>query len=61
MTEPDKRIAVVCKHCASDRVTRDAWAAWDVASQGWTLGAAYDYAYCHRCETETRLIDVELA
>lgn len=51
----------VCNMCGGNTVTRDAWAAWDVEAQEWVLGAAYDYAYCHDCDEETRLIEVELA
>lgn len=39
----------VCNVCGSDQVTREAWAAWDVATQAWILNTAFDFAYCHRC------------
>ena len=61
MAEPRKRVTYICKTCGSDLVTRDAWAEWDVEEQEWTLGAAFDYAFCHKCETETHLLEVELA
>ncbi len=54
------RVAYVCNMCGGNVVTRDAWAEWDVAGQEWVLGAAYDYAFCHECQEETRLVEVEL-
>jgi hypothetical protein len=54
------RVAYVCNMCGGSSVTRDAWAEWDVAAQEWGLGAAYDYAFCHDCQEETRLVEVEL-
>lgn len=61
MTNPDKRIAIICGTCGSDEVSRDAWANWDTRGQQWVLGAVFDYGHCHRCESESRLIEVELA
>ena len=55
-----KPVDYVCKMCGGDTVTRDAWAEWDAAAQDWTLGAAYDYAFCHDCQQETRLVEVDL-
>ena len=60
MASDRKRVTYVCNMCGGRTVTRDAWAAWDVDGQQWVLGAAYDYAFCHDCEDETRLIEVEL-
>jgi len=60
-TEADKRYAMVCNVCGSDEVSRDAWADWHVKNQQWVLGAVFDYAHCHRCDVETRLVEVELA
>ncbi|HEV2746955.1 MAG TPA: hypothetical protein VGW34_06615 [Allosphingosinicella sp.] len=51
----------VCKTCGGNSVTRDAWAEWDAEAQEWVLGAAFDYAFCHHCEEETNLVEVELA
>ncbi|MEO7178686.1 MAG: hypothetical protein ABIW83_07570 [Allosphingosinicella sp.] len=51
----------VCRTCGGTEVTRDAWAAWDSEAQDWTLGAAFDYAFCHDCEEETKLVEVDLA
>ncbi len=61
MAETSKRIAIICGTCGSDEVSRDAWADWDTDQQEWVLGAVFDYGHCHRCENESRLIEVELA
>jgi len=61
MANDSKRYAMVCRHCGSDDVSRDAWADWDTGKQEWVLGAVFDYAHCHKCERETSIIEVELA
>lgn len=61
MASDGKRYTYVCNTCGSDLVTRDAWAEWNVNEQEWVLGQAFDYAFCHKCEGETRLVEVELA
>jgi hypothetical protein len=50
----------VCDTCGGSTVTRDAWAEWDTEEQEWVLGAAFDYAYCHDCDKETNLVEVDL-
>ncbi|HZF94393.1 MAG TPA: hypothetical protein VEZ20_05910 [Allosphingosinicella sp.] len=55
-----KPIDYVCSMCGGNIVTRDAWAEWDAAAQDWTLGAAFDQAFCHDCEAETNLIEIDL-
>jgi len=60
MIEERKRMAIVCGTCGSDEVSRDAWANWNVQTQRWELGAVFDYGHCHRCEGESRLLEVEL-
>ena len=57
---PDRSIAIICGSCGSDDVSRDAWADWDTREQRWVLRTAFDYAHCHRCDGETRLVEVEL-
>ena len=54
------RIKIVCTHCESEAVVRDAWAAWDVEKQEWVLEDIFDYAYCQDCENETKLEEVEI-
>ena len=61
MAETRKRVTYVCEQCGSDLVTLDAWAEWDVDEQKWVLGATYDHTFCHKCEGETHLVEVELA
>jgi hypothetical protein len=46
-------LRMVCEHCGSEDVTRDAWASWDIHTQDWALGAIFDYAYCHKCQDST--------
>ena len=60
MVEPMEapRVQMVCGTCRSVLVTRDAWAEWDADAQTWSLGAIYDYAYCHACEGETRINEI---
>ncbi|MDP8994903.1 MAG: hypothetical protein M3N07_07990 [Pseudomonadota bacterium] len=50
----------VCRTCRGTNVVRDAWAEWDAEAQQWVLGTVFDYAHCHNCEGETRLIEIEL-
>ena len=58
MTEP--KIKIICSHCGSDDVRRDAYAAWDVGSQEWELAAVFDQGYCEDCGGEATLDEVEL-
>jgi len=60
MANDEKRMAFVCGNCGSDDVSRDAWADWDTREQEWVLRCAFDYAHCHRCDGETRLVGVEV-
>lgn len=60
MAETRKRITFLCEKCGSDLVTRDAWAEWNVEQQDWVLGDAFDYTFCHKCEAETNMVEVEL-
>ncbi len=49
------KVEYVCAYCGSNEISRDAWADWDTGTQQWVLGAIFDYAHCHRCESETSL------
>jgi len=53
-------ILITCTICGSDKVTRDAWAEWNVDRQKWMLGALFDQGFCHRCEDEQRLVEAPL-
>lgn len=57
---PPKPVDYVCNSCGGNSVTRDAWASWDADAQDWSLGAAFDHAFCHDCEAETNLVEVDL-
>ena len=61
MEQTDKPVAIVCRTCGSQHVSRDAWADWDSARQEWVLGAVFDYAHCHDYDGETSLDEVPLA
>jgi ribosomal protein S27AE len=61
MADHGKRVTYLCERCGSDLVTLDAWAEWNVEQQKWVLGATYDHTFCHKCESETHLVEVELA
>lgn len=56
----EQRIQFVCGTCSSTDVSRDAWGDWDVAAQEWVLRAVFDYAHCHTCDGETRLVTASL-
>lgn len=60
MEQTDKPVAIVCRTCGSQNVSRDAWASWDSAQQEWALGAVFDDAHCHDCDGETSLDEVPL-
>jgi len=38
-------------------VARDAWAEWNLESQSWMLSEIFDFAFCHTCHRESRLIE----
>lgn len=38
-----------CPYCGSDDILVDAYAAWDIETQKWTLHATYDDACCNWC------------
>ena len=48
-------IAIVCTHCGSRDVSRDAWGEWNETAQEWVLRTVFDFAYCHRCDCERSL------
>lgn len=54
------KIKIVCAHCKSENVFRDAYAVWDVDTQAWVGGPVYDVAVCDDCGRETELEEVEL-
>jgi hypothetical protein len=42
-------IDIVCAHCGSHDVKRDAWAGWNTAAQAWELLGVLDDACCEEC------------
>ncbi len=52
------KIKIVCATCGSEEVYRDAWAEWDEQSQRWVLGQTFDYAFCEKCEGDSKLLEV---
>jgi len=55
------KIQVLCKHCGSTNISRDAWSNWNVDGQQWELRTVFDHAHCHECDGETTLVECELA
>jgi hypothetical protein len=55
------RIQIVCSHCGSNDVRRDAWASWNLEKQEWELGEVFDAGHCNVCDGEARLEEVEIA
>lgn len=53
-------IRIVCRDCGSDNVRRDAWAAWSVEQQEWTLGEVFDAGFCMTCDREASLEEAEV-
>ena len=54
------KVQMICAHCGSDDVMRDAWAEWDVEKQDWVLRSVFDQAYCENCDGDTTLSEVAL-
>ena len=57
MSNPPK-IRIVCSHCRSESVTRDANASWNPDTQDWELEGVMDATYCNDCSTSSRLEEV---
>lgn len=57
MSNPPK-IRIVCSHCRSESVTRDANASWNPDTQDWELEGVMDAAYCNDCGGECSLEEV---
>jgi len=54
--DPSPLIEFLCERCGGGAVTRDAWAEWNFPLQAWTLSEVFDFAFCHECHRETRLV-----
>jgi hypothetical protein len=40
---------IVCSHCGSENIKRDAWATWNVDTQEWDLDDVFDSCFCEDC------------
>lgn len=47
----------ICKHCGSDRVRRDAWTVWHVATQKWVANELFDIYFCCNCDGQCSSIE----
>lgn len=54
------RIKKVCETCGSERVWRDANAAWDEENQCWDLLNMFQHEWCDDCDAETYIVDQEV-
>ena len=54
------KIKIVCAHCGSENVMRDAWAEWDIAKQEWVLQNVFDQGFCADCDSEESLDEIEI-
>lgn len=52
---------IVCGHCGSSDVRRDATAAWSVEAQDWVICGVFDDGSCEVCEGESRLEEMDHA
>jgi hypothetical protein len=50
-----KRIIPTCRHCGSENVRADAYAAWSVDSQQWEIVTIFENTDCEDCGGETSL------
>ena len=53
--DADKPIKLVCEHCGSEDVGRDAVARWDVEKQDFVLAGVHDGAWCQDCDSDSLL------
>jgi hypothetical protein len=51
------RVEYACERCGGVAVTRDAWAEWSLENQVWILSETFDFAFCHQCHREARLVE----
>ena len=54
---PAPGVEYACERCGGTAVTRDAWAEWSPAGQSWMLSEIFDFAFCHHCHRETKLVE----
>lgn len=54
-------LKMVCAHCGSDEVSRDAAVRWDIGMQAWQISSIYDNGSCDHCGSETKQFNEEAA
>jgi hypothetical protein len=53
-----QKVCMCCSSCGGENVVSDAYAAWDVEAQQWTISSVFDKgAYCEDCDGETRIVE----
>ena len=60
-TDMSQRIDIICAHCRSRDVRRDATAAWNRDTQQWELSGVQDQGYCDDCGGEARLEEIPMS
>jgi len=44
-----EKIDMLCPHCGSANIYKDAAAAWDADAQEWSLASVHDHETCEEC------------
>ena len=56
------QIKMVCEHCGSEDIGRDANARWDASLQDWVLSGVHDTFWCNACHTDDiDVVEVDVA
>ncbi len=48
---------MICRHCHSRNVRRDADVMWNIGAQCWEVAGIYDNASCDDCGGETTIVE----
>lgn len=54
------RLKMVCGHCGSENVGRDAYVSWNEKTQEWELGGIYDSGFCNDCGRDDPIEEEEI-
>lgn len=54
-----KKLIPQCTHCGGTDISLDAYAAWSIEEQDWTLKTTFDEAVCEDCQGECNYDMVE--
>lgn len=52
---------MICSHCGSEDVRRNADVAWSVEQQEWSVACIFDSATCENCGGETNIKEVDIS